>query len=142
MCWHRVKRPGNRQARWYRRNLYSCPCSLRGTRIFLFHPKRGNAYAFLCIVSSFSETSYISGDDHFAALQIDLCVRGWIEGLWRNRRLHHSHQFPNYVCSIKRDSTSSKRTPFIILLPLRKNKRRGNFRSRGARHYTFTCTLY
>ena len=51
------------------------------------------------------ETSYISLDDHFAALQIDLCVRGWIEGLWRNRRLYHSHQFPNYVRSIKRDFT-------------------------------------
>ena len=53
------------------------------------------------------ETSYISLDDHFAAMQIDLCVRGWIEGLGRNRRLHHSHQFPNYVRSIKRDSAPS-----------------------------------
>jgi len=52
-----------------------------------------------------TETSYISADDHFAALQIDLCVRGWIEGFWRNRRLHHSHHFPNYVCSIKSDFT-------------------------------------
>ena len=51
------------------------------------------------------EISHVSFDDHFAALQIDLCVRGWIEGVWRNRHLHHSHQFPNYVCSIKRDST-------------------------------------
>ena len=76
------------------------------------------------------ETSYISQDDHFAALQIDLCVRGWIEGLGRNRRLHHSHQFPNYVCSIREIShTLPKRTPFIILLSLRKNKWRGNFRS-------------
>ena len=32
---------------------------------------------FLCQVSSFFETSYISQDDHFAAMQIDLCVRGW-----------------------------------------------------------------
>ena len=32
---------------------------------------------FLCQVSSFFETSYISQDDHFAALQIDLNVRGW-----------------------------------------------------------------
>ena len=60
---------------------------------------------FLCHVSSFFETSHISADDHFAALQIDLCVRGWIERFWRNRRLHHSHQFPNYVCSIKRRHT-------------------------------------
>ena len=85
---------------------------------------------FLCQVSSFLETSYISQDDHFAALQIDLCVRGWIEGLGRNRRLHHSHQFPNYVRSIREIShTLPKRTPFIILLSLRKNKWRGNFRS-------------
>ena len=48
-----------------------------------------------------------SFDDHFAALQIDLCVRGWIEWFWRNCRLHHSHQFPNYVRSIKRDFTLS-----------------------------------
>ena len=53
------------------------------------------------------ETSYISFDDHFAALQIELCVRGWSEGFGRNRRLHHSHQSPNYVRSIKRDSAPS-----------------------------------
>ena len=50
------------------------------------------------------ETSHISTDDHFAALQIDLCVRGWIEGLGRNRRLHHSHQFLNYVLSFLAES--------------------------------------
>ena len=76
------------------------------------------------------EISHVSPDDHFAALQIDLCVRGWIEGLGRNRRLHHSHQFPNYVRSIREIShTLPERTPFIILLPLSKNKRRGNFRN-------------
>ena len=37
-----------------------------------------NAYALLCQVSSFFETSHISADGHFAAMQIDLSVRGWI----------------------------------------------------------------
>ena len=32
---------------------------------------------FLCQVSSFFETSYISQDDHFAAMQIDLNAWGW-----------------------------------------------------------------
>ena len=76
------------------------------------------------------ETSYISLDDHFAALQIDLCVRGWIEGLWRNRRLYHPHQFPNYVCSIKRDFTlSHKERRTLYSFPTAKTRRRGNFRS-------------
>ena len=40
-----------------------------------------------------TETSYISADDHFAALQIDLCVRGWktFGGF-----AAQSNQFPNY----------------------------------------------
>ena len=63
------------------------------------------------------ETSYISLDDHFAAMQIDLCVRGWIEGLGRNRRLHHSHQFPNYVRSIKRDFTHSLQKNIVYYTP-------------------------
>ena len=76
------------------------------------------------------ETSYISFDDCFAALQIDLCVRGWIEGLWRNRRLHHPHQFPNYVCSIKRDFTlSHKERRLLYSFPVAKTRRRGNFPS-------------
>ena len=76
------------------------------------------------------ETSYISGDDHFAALQIDLCVRGWIERLWRNRRMHHSHQFPNYVRSIKRVFTlTHKERRLLYSFPSTKTRRRGNFRS-------------
>ena len=76
------------------------------------------------------ETSYISFDDCFAALQIDLCVRGWIEGLWRNRRLHHPHQFPNYVRSIKRDSAPPpKECRLLYSVPSTKTRRRGNFPS-------------
>ena len=33
-----------------------------------------------------------------------ISVQGRLEGLWRNRRLHHSHQFPNYVCSLREDT--------------------------------------
>ena len=74
------------------------------------------------------ETSYISFDDCFAALQIDLCVRGWIEGLWRNRRLHHSHQFPNYVRSIKRDSAPApKERRLLYSFPSAKTSGAGTF---------------
>ena len=92
-----------------------------------------------------TETSYISADDHFAALQIDLCVRGWIEGLWRNRRLHHPHQFPNYVRSIKRDSAPSpKERRLLYSFPSAKTRRRGNFPSapdiRNLQHRIATYT--
>ena len=71
------------------------------------------------------ETSYISFDDCFAALQIDLCVRGWIEGVWRNLRLHHSHQFPSYVRSIREISHSlTKNAVYYTLSPPQKQAAR------------------
>ena len=45
------------------------------------------------------EISHVSPDDHFAALQIDLNVRGWIGAFATTSRLRNSHQFPNYVIS-------------------------------------------
>ena len=91
------------------------------------------------------ETSYISFDDCFAALQIDLCVRGWIEGLWRNRRLHHSHQFPNYVRSIREIShTLSKNAVYYTLSPPQKQAARklSQWKQDSAtrnRYYRGTC---
>ena len=70
------------------------------------------------------ETSYISMDDHFAALQIDLCVRGRIDRFGGSTA--YTIPFPSVpeLCPFNQERfhTPSQRTPFIILFPIRKNK--------------------
>ena len=62
-----------------------------------------------------------------------ISVQGWIERLERNRRLHHSHQFLNYVLSfLKKVHTSLKRTALIILLLLTKNNTAQKWKIREA----------
>ena len=75
------------------------------------------------------EISHVSPDDHFAAMQIDLCVRGWIDRFGETAACTIPISSRTMSVQLKEDTLPHKRTPFIILFPLRENKRRGNFPS-------------
>ena len=91
-----------------------------------------NAHAFPLQVSS-----NLKLPTFLLTTALQLCklisVQGWIERLERNRRLHHSHQFLNYVLSfLKKGYTSLKRTALIILLLLTKNNTAQKWKIREA----------
>lgn len=84
------------------------------------------------------EISHVSFGDCFAALQIDLCVRGMDWGVCGTRRLRNSHQFLNYVISGLLDrrqsaptSSTLPKTRQIIALPMPKSNRKSKNSNSG-----------
>ena len=80
--------------------------------------KRGNAHAFLCRVSPVIETSHISLDDHFAALQIDLSIRGWIGAFATLAAYMTPISFRTIFCPTIIRHTFCRRTSNIIHFPV------------------------
>ena len=72
------------------------------------------------------EISHVSVDDHFAALQIDFAFEGGLRGFGGTAACTFTISSRTMSVQLKEIPLPSKRTPFIILLSLRKSKRRGN----------------